>query len=383
MNHTLTPSSTPLGIKAFIWAHVLPYICLLGVLTNILNVIIFSNRRKLANSIYNSMLAHSLSNTAYLAFSFAYFFGANKIYKQDSYLSKLLEFYLLRAFTTTMAIFMIFLDIQIAIKRLLIVTNYSKSILSKLDFRILISLFLALSVATQIPFILSNEIRQSSDNSSSRYEIVVSSFGKTPVSYAAQMSFFIFRGLLAPIFLCIVNIIMMFRYKNYIHNKLNLQLIIENNVDSEFSSCQVLYVNALSIIFSSVSGLFQGSLLEKSRDVGSHLEKLDNHQQYRLHLIKMNNSITLMVIANGFLFLSCNFTLSVTGLLFKFFPQSPQLYVYGAIMTNLFLYSAHSLNIFIYFYFDRQYRSTIVDLFVSVNDRIFKSSKDNTNGTPV
>ena len=122
--------------------------------------------------------------------------------------------------------------------------------------------------------------------------------------------------------------------------------------------------------------------MEKSRDIGSHLEKLDNHQQYRLHLIKMNNSITLMVIANGFLFLSCNFTLSVTGLLFKFCPKSPQLYDYGAILTNLFLYSAHSLNIFIYFYFDRQYRSAVIDLFVSVYDRIFKSSKD-TNGTPV
>ncbi len=229
-------------IRNWLWKYVMPYLCLFGILTNLINVVIFNNRR-LTNSIYKFFLIHSIIDLIYLLLSFVYFFSkyssTSFIIHQSSCLSYLINFielYVFYILTSSLAIMLIFVEIIIALKRLFIVANLNLRIHFKLC---LISLF-SFSILLQIPYSLSRQIvlsssfknnsinssfSLSSSSSSKSYIIVTNEFANQHVYMIAYSVSNICRGLVAPVVLLILNLLICFKYKKQIRKKMQMKVM--------------------------------------------------------------------------------------------------------------------------------------------------------------
>ena len=117
-----------LHLQVVVWHYILPLICFIGVLTNIVNIVVYSNQSQLKNSIYRYMLLHSICALFHVFISFLYFFNKNDIlgmgyFKKRSYFYKFFEMYFFISITTLLSLFLILVELTISLKRMLIVLN--------------------------------------------------------------------------------------------------------------------------------------------------------------------------------------------------------------------------------------------------------------------
>lgn len=213
--------------KDNVWQYFLPYVCLLAFLFNLINICVFSSK-KLKNPIYNYFLCHSMFECIYAILSFSHFFIKHAIKVPScSYLVNFVEHYFMNLATTSLAIFLIFIEILISLNRLLVIF-YSRCAY-KVHFSLqLIALFGALSVLSQYPVYKSRTIRLQSNFSSSSsischqnrsYEIYQNYYIRTK-SYKIVYSFMTyFRGLLAPLILMVINTIICIKFRKQIRKK--------------------------------------------------------------------------------------------------------------------------------------------------------------------
>ena len=113
-----------LHLKDFWWTFILPAICLFGLFTNLVNVLVFL-KLKSKNPIYKLMLTNSFSNFIYSFICFFVFMMRCGRYcsLQHLYWVKLYEKYLFYYFTSVLGFFNILVEIVIAIQRYFIVAN--------------------------------------------------------------------------------------------------------------------------------------------------------------------------------------------------------------------------------------------------------------------
>lgn len=217
-------------IKDFVWQYILPYICLLAFLFNLINIIVFSSK-KLENPVSKYLLCHSMFECVYALLSFAYFFTKHVIQVPScSYLVNFMEFYFIQLMTTSIAIFLIIIEILIALNRLLVIF-YSK-ITNKLNFNLtsMIILF-TFSVFSQYPVYLSRSIKLNANFTSSSinycqrnesYEIRPSAF-MTSTTYKLIYSIVSYlRGLLAPLALLVINTLICMKFRAHLKKKMTL-----------------------------------------------------------------------------------------------------------------------------------------------------------------
>ena len=214
-----------LKARDFVWYHILPYLCLLGIFTNILNTIVFSHRSKLKNPIYNFFLLHSVTNLAYVTVTFCYFYFVRHFFQINGYTEQVFEMYFMVLLKTVLGVFMMFIELIIAIQRLSIVANYKE----RLKFgRKSIIFFFFVALVSQLPFLFSNEIVKSDeltgeDDLEPSYEIVASESGKSRLLSILNMIVFIFRGIAAPCLLLVVNVTMLVKYRQQLQRKSTLK----------------------------------------------------------------------------------------------------------------------------------------------------------------
>ena len=215
-------------LRDFVWKNVLPYICLVGIFTNAINFSIFS-RIKSKNTIYKFFILHSAADFVYFLLSFVYFFLKYSLKMPScSYIVNVIDLYLFSISTTALAFYLLLVEIMIAFKRLLIVLNLNQNV--RVNFKSSTIVILFFSILTQVPYMLTREIRTIQTNNSSeqsisdklscsvdsRFEIERNAIYDTR-SYRYASSFInLFRGVIAPAALLSLNILLCYKYKREI-----------------------------------------------------------------------------------------------------------------------------------------------------------------------
>ena len=243
--------------KTIIWNHVLPIICLLGLLTNSLNVFVFLSK-KLKNKIYKFMLTHSIASFSYLTVSIVYFGLVNegsvlfKLFQLDQtknpsikYALKFYELFFMRSLTTILAIFMILIELTISFERLSLFhsggrkqfpfcfkssSSQQDSLFQKHTFKLMISIYLLFSLVTQIPFLISMQIgiKYQTGNStlnnitSVSYKIENSKYSKLKAVELLNLSFTLLRGVVFTVLQLTLNINMLIKFRKQMAFKSNL-----------------------------------------------------------------------------------------------------------------------------------------------------------------
>lgn len=218
-----------LEVREIVWLYVLPVLCLTGVVTNLLNIVVFSNKR-LKFKIYRLMLIHSVIDFIYLTLSFVYFLVIRRSYLYESLSPKhnrlimlIYDLVCIRLLCTIIAVFSIFIELTISFNLLAIIENNCNQIrfLGRY-FPLLVTAFASLAIFTQVPFILS--IRITSDNIGS-YMIEASEHSDIVALKVLNSSFSIFRGIIAPLIQLALNINIIVAYKRQMRSKLLMTLI--------------------------------------------------------------------------------------------------------------------------------------------------------------
>ena len=129
MNDTSNHTSNLIYQSLFIRLFILPPVCILGVIANFLNIIVFSNK-KMKDISFKYMLFISINDFIYLGFcAYTSVVICNNCPLSTEYSTQLYHIIIEQYFTSCQAMFSIFADIFLSIHRSLILLNkplYSK-----------------------------------------------------------------------------------------------------------------------------------------------------------------------------------------------------------------------------------------------------------------
>jgi hypothetical protein len=189
-----------------------------GVITNLINIIIFSNK-KFRDKTFTYLLYHSISEFVYLSLVCVTTIPYCASYCSDlfksSLLSKLIILYIDSYFTSCLAIFAIFIEITISFQRYLVVSNSTFCGLIKNGSPHKISIFLfIISIVYYLPVLIFFRIKHST-LSSDVYELVQLSSIHSYFSYMA----IIIRGPICTLLLTIINFSTLVKFRKQMKKK--------------------------------------------------------------------------------------------------------------------------------------------------------------------
>ena len=149
------------SIRPFSWSNnwqylILPQINAFGVITNVLNVIVFLNP-KLEDPTFKYMLATSLNDILYLVLtSWNIFKYCSECPLYSSFITQVYLIYLNDYFTSSLALFNILVDIVISFQRYMILIN--KSYCLNLSYKWILFILMAISLTYYFPLLFFKDI---------------------------------------------------------------------------------------------------------------------------------------------------------------------------------------------------------------------------------
>ena len=318
---TQTVNEDILVVKDFIWKYILPSVCSVGLITNSANVFIFSQRKKLKNSIYKYFLLHSIIDLIYLTLCLGRFIIKMELISGvvSSYEVQLYEVYIYIFFTSSLALTMVLIQLPIATKRLLIIMNI-KPKLACVEFRAITLSFILLSLALYVPVCFNFSIVPSATSDDGETKYVTKRTGINNIIALWIYSFTsYFRGFVAPLVLLALNIALVVKFRQMAQKKMTLQT--------------------------------EMSLLSEPTQSQSPVQ-LDQCQAMR----QARRNLTKMIITFNCLFIISHSTTSLS--FYHMNPSSMAVHI-RVIVSNLILFTTHSLSFFIYLSFDKRFLEAV------------------------
>lgn len=325
------------NVKLFFNTTILPVICMFGVVANLVNTIVYSNRAVFKASLYKYLLIHSCLEIVYLVINLAYFLLKRRHMRSFDciYYLKAFEFYFVFYFTALVAIILIAIEIVVSLKRLFIIVNYTLPI----RMRYIMLAIAAFSLILVSPSISGYQLRPTQltleSNNVTCYEKTPNAFQRTLPFRLIFLMFLSFRGLIAPLLLILITCLIIVKFKRQLATRRRLHLVKLSINDAASSEEEDL------------------SIVEA--------EQQHQQQQHRMmrrkkdSLIHVANSLTRMLIKMNFLFILANMFMAFNLLLIYLgWNKTPKAVIYS-IFTNFFLYSSHSFAIVIYLTYDHLY----------------------------
>jgi hypothetical protein len=204
-----------------------PFICIFGLISNTINSIIFYFSPKLKHSTYRLMLIISIVDFFYLTIlltssfiSDCRDFCLNMRYRYEV---RQFELFAEDYFSSCLALFVIFIEIILSVKRYLIMSN-SHKYRSEFQNNITLAIVFLVSIVYYMPVIFVKEIVISPENfiknnNKTAYVLVKSGFGKTKFGKALPVVLASIRLVLASLILGAINILTTIRFKYRIKYK--------------------------------------------------------------------------------------------------------------------------------------------------------------------
>jgi hypothetical protein len=188
------------------WTFFMPPLCFIGLLTNIINIIVFSNKRLRNDKLNQYLLVHSITYFFYLLFCFFSF-----MIRCQTLWAKMYELYIFNYFTSSLAIFCVLIELFISIERYLIVSNRKPIRDRFIRTRTLLTSLFVFSILFYLPNLFMDDIKHKKIadgfNSTSLkiiYNVESSEFGK---SHAGKMITLILSATRTVLFLVLFTII--------------------------------------------------------------------------------------------------------------------------------------------------------------------------------
>lgn len=294
-----------------------PLINFAGVITNIVNIVIFSHKC-MKDVSFKYLLVSSLSDCMYTLFASAYFVSFCESFWINFQLEmKIYELLFIHYITSVLAVYCTSIDIVLAIYRYLILTNSSRTTL-KLDYKYMLFILLIISCLFYSPVLISSDFQiQYQIYNNVIYETykLVDSFPKWT---EIELSLTMVRLFVDTIVLSVLNVIIAMKYSKRYNTKIY--------VDSKSKS---------SITMTTIS-------LKESTLIKCNFTEL-----------KANRSITLMVTVSSVVNSIGLLPYSIEKIL-EFATSKPQSFLrmfgYGFLMLT------HGTNMFVYFKFNKLFR---------------------------
>ena len=214
--------------KKFIWAYILPAICVFGILTNTLNITVFAKRQQLKNKIYKYFLAHSTIDLIYMLTSLSYFLIKYSLgdLLGSTYFTQMWELISYFFLTTALAMNLVIIELFISIKRLLIVHNITTP--SPIRFGSVMMVCSLTAFISTVPILMAFKINPVDDHlpTQSSFKVYRLSFEKIERNKALKIVLALpgfFRGLIFPFVLLILNLQLWSRFRKQFKRKQRLQ----------------------------------------------------------------------------------------------------------------------------------------------------------------
>ena len=211
-----------------------PIISSFGAISNLINVIIFLNP-KLKNQTYRLMLIISIANFFYLFFcAFQIISDCGDCIISKSYLSKLYDLCIGDYLSSCLAIFIIFIEITISVKRYMILSNSLRFQTIPINF-IIIILF-SISILFYLPVLYLKNVQEINANSTTNemvYKLIPSEFGKSSFGKSIPIILASIRLFLATIVMSTLNILttIKFRKRLKLKFKRNILTVSKSKLD--------------------------------------------------------------------------------------------------------------------------------------------------------
>ena len=329
-------SSDPYIVIVFgMFTYVLPTVCGLGFLANIINIVIFSNS-ELKEDIYTYLLAHSISNCLYTILTFfCWLSRSGSLFAySSSYESKFYEIYFfftgLNGFGTLSAL----IEIAISFDRLLLMKRV-KITQVRMPPWFVIAVMVIVSALVSSVYSVIRAVKQTS--SLSVYVVVFNQFGNSVQGKLLYTIVTVLKNIGPILILFVVNCMLTIEIKKFYDKKKMLL-----NLGAAKSSVQ----NSQTT-FTYIDGRKQ----EKEKSQKSELKDITHSQK---NFAKM--TIYMFVI-----YLTGNITNAVLGICFIYYSTS-SFFSYLLAFGNLPQFLSYGVNIFIYYNFNGRFKKLLLSL---------------------
>ncbi|CAF0944230.1 unnamed protein product [Brachionus calyciflorus] len=284
----------------FIYTFVIPSICFYGLVTNLINLFIFSNRQ-LSNIIYKYLIIYTVSNLYYFIISFLIFLPRCGVYCtfSQTYLPQYYLYLFYNYLKNISSYFNIFIQILVSFQRLAFVLNLKWYNLNHVII-ITISLII-LSTLLNLPLLLTKEIKIGLV-----YSVVLNDFGKSLIGKWLVIIVSILKGFVLITIILVINLITMYKLKHRMNIKKAIKYMRNNELNSN--------------------------------------EK------------KANRNLTVMVITLGFFNSICYIPNSTAYIMQQIFDNNHIFYRVFLVCSNTIFLCIQSSDIFVYYFFNKYYR---------------------------
>lgn len=144
------------------WTYILPLICLFGLITNLLNMIVFVSISKLKETLYKYMLINSIVDFFYLIIlSFISLSKCGSLCGMigNSYLAKFYELYLFFYLSNVLCVFNSLIEICFTLNRYLAISDLKhKCKFEKLSFGVIVFMLFVVSSVWYLPILFTKNI---------------------------------------------------------------------------------------------------------------------------------------------------------------------------------------------------------------------------------
>jgi hypothetical protein len=217
----------------FVGIHALP-IRLFGVITNLINIIIFSDK-KFKNKTFVYLFYHSISEFVYLSLACLTSIPYCGTYCADSFkysiISELIVLYIDYYFTSSLAIFALLVEITLSFERYLVVSNSPYcGIIKNGSPHLISSVLFLISLFYYSPVVIFYRVEQSIVLANIYKLVKISEI----YSYFSYLALFI-RGPVFTIILTVINYKTLVKFKEQMSRKKMIKLEKSNKNESKFS----------------------------------------------------------------------------------------------------------------------------------------------------
>lgn len=329
---------------------IVPIISAFGILTNLINVVVFS-QKELKDVTFKYFKLQSLSNSIYLMIAFFLFVPRCGIYCQISHtFTAQLYLYVFHTYIKGIfAILSICIQITVGFYRFLIVINHHNT--SKFqNYKLITSFLLVFSIIFYLPNLITKKIQLNNEinNSSMTYTTNFTEFGQTNWGkWLVILVVTIFRGFIASAIIIIVGIITLIKLNKHINqsNKLKVKKLKNYLLEVSLATFDKQKSNSRSFFHYEVKSDATKETLKAKRATNS------------------NRNITIMVISSGFLFVVGNIPNSIAYVYQQYVDTDSLFFRTLAILANLLLFIVQGSDIFIYYLFNKQYKNGFRKIF--------------------
>lgn len=228
---TISTLSTTDIVIGFIYTFIIPVICIFGITTNIINIIVFSNK-ELGDMTYKYLKVNACCNICYLSICFFLFMGRCGSFCtiDSSYLGNFYMYFFYSYAKGIPAIMTIIIQILVSVLRLGIVSN--KKMCNLPNFKLTLFGMTIFSAIFYLPYILNKKIIEvesteyengtnltSINNADSTYKLGLSTFGSTDVSKWLIIVTTIIRGFISLIIILVIDIVSAVKLKEHLEKK--------------------------------------------------------------------------------------------------------------------------------------------------------------------